>query len=767
MNASSDSSSTVLLFPGQGSQYKGMGKEIWSKFPDITTAASDILGYSIVDLCVNDSDLRLKNTHYAQPALYVLQALYYLRWKSQHDSLPYAAIGHSVGEYAALFSAGCFDFETGLYLVKKRGELMSEAAVDGAMTAVIGLPIAELRVILQNKEFSDIDVANYNSPLQTVISGKIDGLVAIEEYFKHNQIRYVRLRVSSAFHSRYMMPAKRAFSQYLRQFYIKSPQFTVISNVTAKPYKDGDVASLLGEQITAPVQWEESVRLIMSHKDVQFVEMGIDDDNKNRAILTRLVDDISINDTKTTEGWNENKSLELEPSIHLMPEVLLSPSQQLGSMHFRERYHLKYAYVAGAMYRGVSSPEMVIRLGNAGLLGILGAGGLSLIDIERGLQHIKRALSSTTAYGVSLLADYAHPEHERDNIELYMKYQVSIIEAAAFMSITPALALFRIKGLKRDVNGKICCHNRILAKVSRLEVAEAFMAPVPEEIVALLLREGAISREQSELAALVPVSHDICVEADSGGHTDGGNPLVLLPIMLQLRNSLSQKWGYDEHICVGLAGGVGTPLAVASVFSLGADFILTGSINQCSVEAGATETVKTLLQDIGIHDTAYAPAGDMFETGAKVQVLKKGILFPMRASKLYSLYMLYPSLEALPYNEQRDLEKNIFKKNSHSVWDEIRSYLQRTEQYDVLRKVEGNPKLKMARMFRWYFHFSMLQTFSNSMENILDYQIHTGPSLGAFNALVKDTQFVRWESRHVDEMAFYLLNEAVKQTIRQ
>lgn len=763
MNVSSDGSSTVLLFPGQGSQYKGMGKEIWRKFPDITTAASDILGYSIVDLCVNDSDLLLKNTRYTQPALYVLQVLYYLRWKSQHDSVPYAAIGHSVGEYAALFSAGCFDFETGLYLVQKRGRLMSEAAADGAMTAVIGLPIAELKVILQNKAFSAIDVANYNSPLQTVISGKIDDLVAIEEYFKHNQIRYVRLRVSAAFHSRHMMQAKCVFSQYLRQFYLQSPQFTVISNVTAKPYKDGDVASLLGEQITAPVRWEESVRLVMSHRDVQFVEMGIDDDNKNRAILTKLVDDISIDDAQTTKGWHENNSPELAQSLHLMPEVLLSPSQQLGSIHFRERYHLKYAYVAGAMYRGVSSPEMVIRLGNAGLLGILGAGGLSLIDIERGLQHIKRALSSTTAYGVSLLADYAHPEHERDNIELYMKYQVSIIEAAAFMSITPALALFRIKGLKRDVSGKIRCHNRILAKVSRLEVAQAFMAPVPEEIVALLLQEGAISREQSELAALVPVSHDICVEADSGGHTDGGNPLVLLPAMQQLRNHLSQKMGYAENICVGLAGGIGTPLAVASVFSLGADFILTGSINQCSVEAGATETVKTLLQDVGIHDTAYAPAGDMFETGAKVQVLKKGILFPMRASKLYSLYTLYPSLEALPYNEQRDLEKNIFKKDAASVWDEIQRYLQRTEQYDALRKAEGNPKIKMARMFRWYFHFSMLQTFSNSIDNIRDYQIHTGPALGAFNALVKDTQFARWESRHVDEMAFFLLHEAVKQ----
>jgi trans-AT polyketide synthase/acyltransferase/oxidoreductase domain-containing protein len=167
--------------------------------------------------------------------------------------------------------------------------------------------------------------------------------------------------------------------------------------------------------------------------------------------------------------------------------------------------------------------------------------------------------------------------------------------------------------------------HRILAKVSRLEVSEAFMRPPPDHLVDMLSKEGAITAEQAEMAAHVPMSHDICAEADPGG----GIPTILLPAMQQLCKALSDRYGYGEPLCMGLAGGIGAPASAAAAFAMGADFILTGSVNQCTVEAGATDVVKTMLQQAGIHDMAYAPAGDMFELGARLQVLKKGVLFPM------------------------------------------------------------------------------------------------------------------------------------------
>lgn len=194
------------------------------------------------------------------------------------------------------------------------------------------------------------------------------------------------------------------------------------------------------------------------------------------------------------------------------------------------------------------------------------------------------------------------------------------------MQMTPAIVYYHVKGLKKDENGIVICHNKIVGKVSRPEVAEIFMRPAPEKIVNKLLAEGLVTPEQAMLSKMVPVSFDICVEADSGGHTDGGVALVLLPAIQQLRTAIEKEYTYNKSIRVGLAGGIGTPQAVACAFIMGADFVLTGSINQCTVEGGTSDAVKDLLQEINVQDTDYAPAGDMFEIGA-VQVLKKGCCF--------------------------------------------------------------------------------------------------------------------------------------------
>ncbi|MGG1946947.1 PfaD family polyunsaturated fatty acid/polyketide biosynthesis protein [Trinickia sp. NRRL B-1857] len=434
----------------------------------------------------------------------------------------------------------------------------------------------------------------------------------------------------------------------------------------------------------------------------------------------------------------------------------------LGSPAFRRRYGLRYAYVAGAMYRGIASAELVIRMGRAGMIGYLGTGGLPIAAVEEAIRTIQASLSPDEPYGLNLLADYDVPDSERAMLELYLKYGVRCIEAAAFMRMTPALVRFRVSGLYRDVQGEIRCAHRVLAKVSRVEVAEAFMSPAPPAIVDALLREGAITAEQARMASYVPMSHDICVEADSGGHTDGGIPTVLLPAMQQLRQTIVKRYDYREPICMGLAGGIGTPASAGAAFAMGADFVLTGSINQCTVESGAADAVKTMLQQAGIHDMAYAPAGDMFELGARVQVLKKGVLFPMRANKLHALYTHYESLEDLPAAVRSQLEQTYFKRSLDSIWDEAVRYLEAGGRTKAIASARASPKLRMARVFRWYFAYSSRLALSGSTQDQANFQVHTGPALGAFNQWVKGTPLEDWRQRHVDTIALALMNATAR-----
>lgn len=458
---------------------------------------------------------------------------------------------------------------------------------------------------------------------------------------------------------------------------------------------------------------------------------------------------------------NSEKADDSISSIKNSPDVEMSKitMQSLGSAIFRERFGLRYAYVAGAMYKGVASSALVIRMGKAGFIGFLGAGGMSLQEIEYAIHDIQAALPNGEAYGVNLLANYVYPAKEMETVKLYLKYNVPVVEAAAFMQMTPALIYYRLKGLSRNKDGVVICNNKILAKVSRPEVAEAFMSPPPLQIVQRLLSEGLINEQQAEMAKEIPMSHDICVEADSGGHTDGGVPSVLFPAIMRLKQDLSKKYIYQSPICLGLAGGIGTPEAAAAAFIMGADFILTGSINQCTVDSGISNDVKNLLQDINVQDTEYAPAGDMFEMGAKVQVLKKGVFFSARANKLYALYMHYENLDDIPEKSRKQIETVYFKKTFADVWIEVKNHLQKTNRPYEITKAEMTPKHKMALVFRWYFFYSSKLTFIGAEEDRLNYQVHTGPALGAFNQWVKGSSLEQWSNRHADEIGKKLLME--------
>lgn len=762
----------TIMFPGQGSQFKGMGKDLFSKYKSETRLASDILGYDIEELCVLDPKRELSKTQFTQPALYVVSAFSY--YENYSKALPDFFIGHSLGEYNALLAAGAFDFETGLRLVQKRGALMA-AASGGGMAAVLGLDADTLRKKLNEGGYTAIDVANYNSPSQIVVAGPQKEIDRICNDFDRQGIKIVPLFVTAPFHSRYMQSAATEFSEFLKGIKFSSLKVPVIANSTGLPYKDNQIHILLSSQISSPVNWIDTIRLLMGKGVKEYAEVGSE-------ILTKMVKDIQEKCTPL----EENKTALLQKEIlndsadkgfkkvckaegmcgNAKPKrSIQAPSDlavKLGSEEFRASYGIKYSYLAGAMYRGIASKELVISMGKANMMAFLGTGGMSLDTIESNIRSIQNELKNGEAYGMNLLHNLNDSAMEMNTVKLYLKYGIQKVEAAAFMQITLALVYFRLKGLRKEQDGSVSCRNKILAKVSRPEVAEGFMRPAPERLVNKLLEEGLVTREEAELSRLVPVSHDICVEADSGGHTDGGVALVLFPSIQSLRKEIQNEFSYKEKIRIGLAGGIGTPEAVACAFIMGADFVMTGSINQCTVEAGTSEAVKDMLQEINVQDTDYAPAGDMFEIGAKIQVLKKGVLFPARANKLYTLYQRYDSLDDIPTKVIDQLENSYFKKSIGSIWEETKKYFIGKNQQLEITAAEESPKKKMALIFRWYFGYSSKLSFEGDTSDKANFQIHTGPALGAFNQWAKGTRFENWRSRHVDEIGVTLMEGAAK-----
>jgi malonyl CoA-acyl carrier protein transacylase len=282
----------AFLFPGQGSQKRGMGQGLFDEVREYAAVEREVdalLGYSMRRLCLDDPDNRLKETQFTQPSLYVVNALHY--YKAVHDGArPAYVAGHSLGEYNALLAAGVFDFMTGLRLVQKRGELMAQAK-NGGMAAVIGLAAGEVGRIIRENGLQTIDVANFNSPTQTVVSGPVDDIRRAQTFFERAGTQmYIPLQVSAAFHSRYMAEAGRAFAQFVTPMSFNAPRTPVVANVTARPYPGDNVSesvkSLLVSQITQSVQWTQTIRYLASQGVTQFAEIGPGN------VLTRMVQQI-------------------------------------------------------------------------------------------------------------------------------------------------------------------------------------------------------------------------------------------------------------------------------------------------------------------------------------------------------------------------------------------------------------------------------------------------------------------------------------------
>jgi trans-AT polyketide synthase/acyltransferase/oxidoreductase domain-containing protein len=343
----------------------------------------------------------------------------------------------------------------------------------------------------------------------------------------------------------------------------------------------------------------------------------------------------------TTMGTTDMSQL---CSMELLATLPAYQPEQLGDPSFRQTYGTQYNYMAGAMANGIASEELVIALGKAGMLASFGAGGLVPSRIEQAIDRIQQALPNGP-YAFNLIHSPSEEALERKAVDLYLQKGVNVIEASAFLSLTEHVVRYRVAGINRRSDGTVELTNRIIAKVSRLEVAAVFLKPAPAAILQQLVDMGSITSEQARLATTVPMADDITVEADSGGHTDKRSLVCVLPAVLALRDQIQAEQNYAQTVRIGAAGGISTPESVVGAFAMGASYVVTGSINQSCREAGTSDHVRAILAQIDMTDVLMAPAADMFEMGVKLQVAKKGTLFGLRAQKLYDLYNTYPAWE--------------------------------------------------------------------------------------------------------------------------
>ena len=445
-------------------------------------------------------------------------------------------------------------------------------------------------------------------------------------------------------------------------------------------------------------------------------------------------------------------------SMTALAQVPAMQVGQFGDPAFMQNYGLNMAYMTGAMANGIASEELVIAAGKAGLLGSFGAAGLVPSRIEEAIKKIQQALPNGP-YAFNLIHSPSEDAIERGAVDMFLKHGVATVEASAFLGLSPNIVRYRAAGLSRNSKNQLVISNRVIAKISRTEVASKFMAPAPDAILRKLVEEGSITEEQAQLAEYVPMADDITVEADSGGHTDNRPLVLLLPAILTLAEQFQRKYGYAQVIRVGAAGGIGTPASALAAFMMGAAYIVTGSVNQSCLEAAASSHSKNLLAQAVMTDVTMAPAADMFEMGVELQVLKRGTMFPMRAKKLYELYKNYESIEEIPQHERLKLEQQVFRSSLDEIWRQTEEHFNARDPHQIER-AKDHPKRKMALIFRWYLGLSSRWSNSGDQGREADYQIWAGPAMGAFNDWAKGSYLEEVSNRKTVEVAWHIMSGA-------
>lgn len=262
----------VIMFPGQSSQQRGMGEELFDRYREKLKQAEDIIRFDIKDVCLNGTDELLARTDVRQIIIFVVNALAYCDWQRRHGT-PDMVLGHSIGQYNAMVAAGMMCFETGVHLVKKRGEHMLLQS-DGAMAAVMKISEAQLRATLVRYSYADrVAIANCNSEYQNVISTSAALFDEVAERLRNSGALISPIKTRGAFHSPYMAIPRSKFLPVLANVYFKMPRLRVLCNTTGEDIRNPNCA--LAEHLVSTVKWKQSIYSILEDEPkAQFYECG-------------------------------------------------------------------------------------------------------------------------------------------------------------------------------------------------------------------------------------------------------------------------------------------------------------------------------------------------------------------------------------------------------------------------------------------------------------------------------------------------------------
>ncbi len=430
----------------------------------------------------------------------------------------------------------------------------------------------------------------------------------------------------------------------------------------------------------------------------------------------------------------------------------------LGDRAFCEAHGTRFAYCTGAMANGIATVEVVVAASRAGCLGFFGAAGLMPERVAKAVDRLQAELGDAP-FGVNLIHSPQEPRVEAEVADLLVARGVRTVEASAFMRITASVVRYAAAGLTRGADGRVVRKHRVVAKVSRAEVARQFLEPAPAALLDGLVRDGKLTAAEAALARTVAVAEDITVEADSGGHTDNRPLVATFPVIRDLAQHIARERGYTTVPRVGAAGGIGTPASVAAAFGMGAAYVMTGSVNQAAVESGIAPAARELLAKAQLADVAMAPAADMFEMGVQVQVLRRGTMFAARGQSLRDLYLRHDSLESLPPADRQRLEREVFRAPLDAVWAQTEAFFAARDPAQ-LERARKEPKHRMALVFRWYLGKASRWAIDGDPDRVLDYQVWCGPAMGAFNDWARGSFLEAPAARTVGQIALNLLEGA-------
>ncbi|MFJ4439057.1 ACP S-malonyltransferase [Streptomyces sp. NPDC088923] len=753
----------VWAFPGQGSQRKDMGAGLFDRHPATLARADAVLGRSVRELCADQAALR--DTRVLQPVLYTIGALAYLD-RAAREPQPHCMIGHSLGEYTALYASGALDFETGLRLVVARAEIMGRAS-GGAMLAVVGLGVERLREVMRREGADDIDVANHNSPRQTVLSGPEDSVRALAPVLRREGAgKCVLLHISVAAHSRYMAAAAAELGAVLDTVTFHEPRVPVLSNVTARPHRADRIALRLREHMCQGVRWWDSLAHLVGQGVTELVELG------PGSVLTKLWATARA-ELPGPPATPDTRDVPARPATHPADEAapaardrqdtaprpatgapaepggdgatepptrpatarsgrrrLPVTRERLGAARFRERYATDSAWVVSGTGDGAAGDEVCRAARAAGLMAFTDpAPGTpapaSLGEAARG------------GWGSGL-----RPGPDADaQVTALLAHDVRHVEADHPHGPDAALVRFRFTGAHRGPAGTPVAVRHVLARVTGPGQAAAFLRPPAPSLLAGLVHTGALTEDEAEAARALPVASDLAVQDPGGWHEDAADAYQLLPSVA----ALAARCPGTEPVHVGLCGVVGTPEQAATAFALGAAFLVSTSLTACTPEARLATSLKDTLARAGEDDVTWAPTERHASLGVPGRVVRRGTLFPARSGLLHRLLCAHRYFADVPAPRRRHIEEQLLGRPAPPPPDS---------------RADDRPLT--ADVFRWYVRETARRTPAGEPLRPLDHQLRCDPEVTRFNRAVSGTALAAWTARTPGALATHLLTNAAE-----